>query len=410
MTIEQQERELDKLNGKLFIVRDTKQQYLITKIGRDSIRVDYYPVGSVKTHGVHSADTTLRNINSGLWQVIEDKNMVVTTSKGKVWGVGSTFRGSVSVGGTLYTISKIDNGNCTITWTETYGKRDTTFTTDYISRKFDEGVWVLVSSPGVTTTNVTINTVDPNKVVFDFTNTKIKVANAAESSWVQQAAFANGFRWIGNQSVAARHTDSQCLYFALKTITQTTKEGTGSINHFRDSVKTEITIADIVGTKVAPAIVAPEVPAGHEIVGYVLLKELPGIPAGIQTTEKNNVGFRFACGEVGNTFTTAQLADRNWFKPITKAKITTVDISAEAGKSVKRRAFVTNEYIDLAGERLSHEGMKEIHDTMMAYSKSLSRANKTKVFPVVIESISVGCQTLTRNDVKLLWNAVQVYK
>ncbi len=131
----------------------------------------------------------------------------------------------------------------------------------------------------------------------------------------------------------------------------------------------------------------------QEIVGYELLKDLPGIPAG---TKKMLAGYDSIDF---NQFTfNEELKDTTWFKPIYKAKEVVVKISKG------REARINRSQVELVGFGLvSPQEFKDF------YEKDLAMTMLGK-WTISYNNVQVGCQEFTKEDIQLVYQAIQNLK
>ena len=130
----------------------------------------------------------------------------------------------------------------------------------------------------------------------------------------------------------------------------------------------------------------------QEIVGYELLKDLPGIPAGSKTIKKGKAYYYFGDDL---QYRTKDLQDTTWFKPIYKVKEVVVKISEN------REVKLTDKRVILPGVGgISLEDLDEL-------VRHFNIPNKEGRFSVTITRFRIGCQEFTKRDIELVYQATQ---
>ena len=141
----------------------------------------------------------------------------------------------------------------------------------------------------------------------------------------------------------------------------------------------------------------------QEVVGYELLKDLPGIPTGTKSNYRTGNGVSFTGTNAQCTYTHSQLSDTTWFKPIYKAKEVIVKISKE------RDVIVSADRVQLSNDKefVTKQQLLAIKECV-----ELKRTFKTGIIPYPLEIlvIKIGCQEFTREDIALVYKAVQNFK
>lgn len=134
-----------------------------------------------------------------------------------------------------------------------------------------------------------------------------------------------------------------------------------------------------------------------EVIGYELLKDLPGIPAGSKSAKmsKDTAMFYYPTSGAGNVEIKLSVvqADTTWFKPIYKP--TEVKVSISKGRTV---VIKDNEaHIKDVGA-LSKEAVGTLYGSL----KQTSNVGGHKV-SVKDATYQVGCQEFTKADIELVY-------
>ncbi len=138
----------------------------------------------------------------------------------------------------------------------------------------------------------------------------------------------------------------------------------------------------------------------QEVIGYELLKDLPGIPKGTKSTPF------LGLGRGGVTFsaigyfnvTDLQLQDTTWFKPIYKAKDVVVKISG------RREVKITADKVDFDGVEFCT--FNQINNIYAAVSNR-HIATGIKSYPFQITAFKIGCQEFTKEDIEAVYKAIK---
>lgn len=364
-------------------------------------------------------------IKEGTWKLLPEEQMTYTTPKGIKYGVGTKFTHPDS-GNTEYTISYVGADGVGYD-----GANEPTSGLCSFNQYLDDGVWAIIQD---------YQSVDPSTIKFDFTNTKIRVNSPEESEWIQKAAFNNGVEWytgsyiqcttaellilkdyIGRVSLDG-FANSRTREITIQDILNNMKEviEVGDVVEYKDSNmfgvhKYEVTrITDSYftfkegGTGTKENYKLHRKANKQEIIGYELLKDLPGIPAGTKSTPFMGKG-RGGVVFVGTTSFDASdelLQDTTWFKPIYKTKEVIVSISG--GREVKITTDTTTIRVNGIKNNIFNKDIMKLH-TMLNLKSVLETTSDNK-WPIVITAFKIGCQEFTKEDIELVYQEITKLK
>lgn len=136
----------------------------------------------------------------------------------------------------------------------------------------------------------------------------------------------------------------------------------------------------------------------QDIVGYELLKDLPGIPAGTKSTLRQGGCYFTHSIEGSINFKEQQLQDTTWFKPIYKAKEVVVKISGG------REVTVADNNIKMIGGSFDLFHFNSVRDFIINGNMIVNG------FSIKHHSVTVGCQEFTKQDIELVYQAIQNIK
>ena len=295
--------------------------------------------------------------------------------------------------------------------------------------------------------------IDPRTIKFDFKNKEVVMANEQESEWVQRAAFANGHTWFDSYAGKPEYTDAKLISFwGDNTITYANNlywagEDTRFIRITIQDILTAQTMEEVIEvgdtissikylggiqgvvTRIAndkyyigtredqyytfdQAKLVSKAMKKEEIIGYELLKDLPGIPAGTKSSpymgkSRESVVFEYKTKLYHST--EEELDDRNWFKPLYKPS--QIQLAISDNKHGQRTATITSTEVRLdygdAGNRTSttvkHVELVQIYDVLLMKMSSNS-------YSITFNSVQVGCQEFSRQDIEQMYKAVQELK
>lgn len=402
--------------------------------------------------GNWSIDEIVEYLNKGSWKLLPEEPKVYTTPKGIKYGIGTKFNTDIH----QYQFTN-DKATKHLAFKALTGSVDMLFTDysqEYVERMFDSDKWTIIQD---------YQQVDPSTITFDFTNTRIRVNSPEESEWIQKVAFNNGWSWLGNSQMP-EHTKSNHLFFekvnaqGRKSIMYSASEGH---YYYRNSLHKEITIQDILNNQMEEAIEVGDIVEilkiqssrlnlkteyvvhkvdkntiyirhpnndtwanidwrfdiknikliskanKQEIIGYELLKDLPGIPAGTKYTEENNEKGWFNANGLFyyQRLPLSQVQDTTWFKPIYEPKEVVVKISK--GREVK--VYSTHIEIQVEGRENSifKKDIEKLYKLLTAGNKLETTGDS--VWDITIEVFKVGCQEFTKEDIEVVYQAVKSF-
>jgi len=428
----------EELVGKKFTLPNVEGYYIIVKEDSENIYYNYSQL-LLKEPVRLEKEFYLKQLKKD-WKLLPEETKMYTTPKGIKYGVGTKFT-HPATGKREYPITYVGKDGVGYD-----GATSWIVTLDRFNELVDEGSWNVIQD---------YQSVDPSTIKFDFTNTKIKVNSPEEHTWIQQVAFNshNNLRWIGSAKENISYTDEPGIYFnTYGNLSRAT-----DMKYFAENNSKEITIQDILNsnqmkevievgdvvevirntgnladftgkkgkvTRVPDNIsvnyvveVAPSdtrcfskdelklVSKGskQEIIGYELLKDLPGIPAG-KKSRKSAAGGEVFGEKDSNVFfpTSTQLQDTTWFKPIYKAKDITLKFS-------KYNATLSKEYglVFTDNERLSFTEVQKLVKVLANREGKTVAGSYDVVIKQELKSVSVGCKLFTPKDIELVTKAVQ---
>ena len=141
----------------------------------------------------------------------------------------------------------------------------------------------------------------------------------------------------------------------------------------------------------------------QEVIVYELLKDLPGIPAGTKNNGRAKEG-NYNFSSAGNTliFTSKDVQDTTWFKPIYKAKEVVVKISGDREVAIKDNKIMLD-----SKEGVSLDQFKNIRSF---FTEKRTTNTWAMNYPLVVTQIKIGCQLVNGEDVELIHQAIQNLK
>ena len=135
----------------------------------------------------------------------------------------------------------------------------------------------------------------------------------------------------------------------------------------------------------------------QEIVGYELLKDLPGIQGNkVFQAFSDTLNIQGPFGEY--KFTKELLEDNTWFKPIYKAKEIVVKISKGREVTIKDNKVI-----------LKHNQLS-FHDITVLNNLLNPPVVVASEFKVSVSGLNVGCQSFDAEDIKKVYQAIQNLK
>lgn len=281
--------------------------------------------------------------------------------------------------------------------------------------------------------------VNPKHIVFDFSSTKIKINSPQESQLVQQAMFANGCSWKCDV-VQPAHTEEPFLYVnskkcigfgILHSFYCASNNQAITIQQILDAQKPVFEVGDIVKNKGTdteyvvdavqgeninmvgfPGIWVPgsahylirKAKQQQEIIGYELLKDLPGIPAGSKSVEGLSVfGYTFKSNNGAHVahFDGLQVKETTWFKPLYKPVNTVLKISGGRKVTVESKKVVLED----GAEFCSTQQLGDIYEAV----KTRLLPTGKKSYDLEILTFKLGCHVFTKEDIVAVYQATLAY-
>lgn len=308
--------------------------------------------------------------------------MEYTTSTGIKYGVGSTFHDKNN----SHTFKVLKSGReGYLAYQNLESNACYLLPLEQINDYFLSGWWILDKI-----VSEDYKLVDPKSIKYNFKDKKIKINNPDEVKWLVEAYNENTIKPKVNITAIL---DGNYLFFYSITITYSNDEDT-----FNNSYFTEITIQDILNAQ----------PMKAEIVGYELLKDLPGIPAYTKSSPyvgKGRGGVLFEYNSKIYSASDNELADTSWFKPIYKVADQLLKLSNNREAKVTKQGIGIYNTLSKSNIPIGTMDTK----TLIKIFTDFGMINKKvyegmEVYPLTLK---VGCQDFNEKDMEDIFNAVQ---